>query len=126
MSDDPTDIEGDAEPKAQTESTGLTPAEGAADINGEAEAAGDAATKPGMGGANPFKALRNTEPHKPVEEVDPPRKLKQYWKEYLWRGVGKVAGNDLNMAGVDLAAGTIGGALKLFESTDADEFQPEG
>lgn len=79
------------------------------------------ASDPGLSHSNGIiRALRNSDPHQPIDQVDPPSELRQKWKKYLWRGGQKVTDVRGGEAWVDLVMGTIGAAIATM-NPDVDE-----
>jgi len=61
------------------------------------------------------RALKNTEPNTPIENVDGFEDIREHWKSYGVRGLEKCSNLDDAMAGVDLAKFVIGAVLSKAE-----------
>lgn len=67
------------------------------------------------------RALMSEDPHRPIEQIEPPAHLRDRWRAYLWRAFQKITGVAGNWAVLDLLLGAIGALFAAFSSSHADE-----
>ena len=68
-----------------------------------------------------FDRLRNTEPHRDLDEIDGLPEINEKWDKMILRGIEKAVGEDRRMAAFDLILGGIGMFQTLFSKNDDEE-----
>ena len=79
----------------------------------------------GSASKSPFDALRNSEPHTPIDEVEGFRVNPEYASKYTSRGLQKIVGATETEAWVDLVMGGVCYTLQLFEDPTSGQSDGE-